>query len=63
MLLLWDELKEKIKITKGARELCKALKSLGVVMGVCSGGFIPLASYVKEQLGLDYAFAKYSWRG
>lgn len=54
---LWDELKEKIKITKGARELCKALKSLGVVMGVCSGGFIPLASYVKEQLGLDYAFA------
>ncbi|OBA23448.1 phosphoserine phosphatase serb [Metschnikowia bicuspidata var. bicuspidata NRRL YB-4993] len=54
---LWDELKDKIKITKGARELCKALKKLGVVMGVCSGGFIPLASYVKEQLGLDYAFA------
>ncbi|GEQ67111.1 hypothetical protein JCM33374_g774 [Metschnikowia sp. JCM 33374] len=54
---LWDELKEKIRITKGARELCKALKKLGVVMGVCSGGFIPLASYVKEQLGLDYAFA------
>lgn len=54
---LWDELKEKIKITNGARELCKALKNLGVVMGVCSGGFIPLASYVKEQLGLDYAYA------
>lgn len=54
---LWDELKEKIEITNGARELCKALKSLGVVMAVCSGGFIPLASYVKEQLGLDYAYA------
>ncbi|KAM9900096.1 hypothetical protein OXX79_005327 [Metschnikowia pulcherrima] len=54
---LWEELKLKIKITKGARELCKALKKLGVVMGVCSGGFIPLASFVKEELGLDYAFA------
>lgn len=54
---LWDELKEKIQITNGARELCKALKKLGVVMGVCSGGFIPLANHVKEQLGLDYAYA------
>lgn len=54
---IWEELKEKIKITKGARELCKALKKLNVVMGVCSGGFIPLALYVKEQLGLDYAYA------
>lgn len=54
---LWDELKEKIQITNGAKELCKALKKLGVVMGVCSGGFIPLASYVKDVLGLDYAYA------
>lgn len=54
---LWDELKEKIQLTNGARELCAALKSLGVVMGVCSGGFIPLAQHVKEQLGLDYAYA------
>lgn len=54
---IWEELKHKIKITNGARELCRALKKLGVVMGVCSGGFIPLANYVKEQLGLDYAYA------
>ncbi|KAL6022142.1 Phosphoserine phosphatase [Candidozyma auris] len=54
---LWDELKLKLRITNGARELCKALKSLGIVMGVCSGGFLPLASFVKEQLGLDYAYA------
>lgn len=54
---LWDELKLKLQITNGARELCKALKKLGVVMGVCSGGFIPLASFIKEQLGLDYAYA------
>lgn len=54
---LWDELKEKIQITNGAKELCKVLKKLDVVMGVCSGGFIPLASHVKDVLGLDYAYA------
>lgn len=54
---LWEELKLKIQLTNGAVELCKALKKLGVVMAVCSGGFIPLASHVKDQLGLDYAYA------
>lgn len=54
---LWDELKEKIVLTNGALELCAALKKLGVVMAVCLGGFIPLASHVKERLGLDYAYA------
>jgi len=54
---IWSELENKIKITKGAKELCKALKKLGCIMGVCSGGFIPLAEYVKKQLGLDYAYA------
>ncbi|ODV78369.1 phosphoserine phosphatase activity [Suhomyces tanzawaensis NRRL Y-17324] len=54
---IWEELKHKIKITNGAKELCKALSKLGVVMGVCSGGFIPLAEYVKGELGLHYAYA------
>lgn len=54
---IWEELKHKIEITKGARELCSVLAKLGVVMGVCSGGFIPLAEYVKSQLGLHYAYA------
>ncbi|EGW33427.1 phosphoserine phosphatase [Spathaspora passalidarum NRRL Y-27907] len=54
---LWEELKEKIVITKGVRELTKALKRLGVTMAVLSGGFIPLAEYVKGELGLDYAYA------
>lgn len=54
---LWDELKGKLEVTNGALELCKALKKLGVVMGVCSGGFIPLANHIKEHLGLDYAYA------
>lgn len=54
---LWDELKLKLNITNGAKELCRALTKLGVVMAVCSGGFIPLASFIKEQLGLNYAYA------
>lgn len=54
---LWEELKQKIKITKGAKELCLFLKEQGYTLAVCSGGFIQLAEYVKEQLGLDYAYA------
>lgn len=52
-----EHVKSKITFTPGARELCKALKKLGYVMAVISGGFIPLALYVKAELGLDYAFA------
>ncbi|ABN64838.2 phosphoserine phosphatase activity [Scheffersomyces stipitis CBS 6054] len=54
---IWEELKHKIEVTNGAKELCLALKKLNVVMGVCSGGFIPLAEHVKLHLGLDYAYA------
>jgi phosphoserine phosphatase len=52
-----EELKGVITLTPGAKELCTALKALGYKLAVLSGGFQPLADYVKEQLGLDYAFA------
>lgn len=54
---IWKELEEKIEITNGVRPLSKALKKLGCVLGVCSGGFIPLAEHIKNELGLDYAYA------
>lgn len=54
---LWDDLKLQIKLTPGTKELCKVMKSTGCKLAVCSGGFLPLAEYVKEQLNLDYAFA------
>ena len=54
---IWKELEEKIEITNGVKPLSKALKKLGCVLGVCSGGFIPLAEHVKNELGLDYAYA------
>lgn len=54
---LWDDLKPQLTLTPGTKELCKVMKSSGCKLAVCSGGFLPLAEYVKEQLGLDYAFA------
>ncbi|OZJ01716.1 hypothetical protein BZG36_05312 [Bifiguratus adelaidae] len=52
-----ERVRERITFTPGARELCKALKKLGYKLAVISGGFLPLANYVKYELGLDYAFA------
>lgn len=54
---VFDELKSLITFTPGARELCKALKMLGYKLAVLSGGFVPLANYIKSELGLDYAYA------
>ncbi|KAJ1559872.1 hypothetical protein HK096_010804 [Nowakowskiella sp. JEL0078] len=54
---VFETVKKRITFTPGALELCRALKRLGVKLAVVSGGFIPLAQYVKNHLGLDYAFA------
>lgn len=55
---IWDELKaEIISFTPGARELTKVLKHNGWKLAVLSGGFMPLATWVKSELKLDYAFA------
>jgi phosphoserine phosphatase len=54
---VFERLKSKITFTPGVKELCKFLRAKGVKLAVLSGGFIPLANWVKEQLGLDYAYA------
>ena len=56
---VWDDLKRTIKFAEGARELCRALKRLDVKMAVISGGFIQIAEWVKDELGLDYAYANH----
>lgn len=56
---VFERLKPKITITPGARELCKVLRRLGLQLAVISGGFQPLADWLKDQLGLDYAFANH----
>ncbi|KAJ1732615.1 Phosphoserine phosphatase [Coemansia biformis] len=52
-----EDVKRSLRFTDGARYLCRALKSAGFKLAVISGGFLPLARYVKAELGLDYAFA------
>jgi phosphoserine phosphatase SerB len=52
-----DEVRKIITFNPGAKELCRCLKRLGFKLAVISGGFVPLANYVKAELGLDYAFA------
>ncbi|KAJ3189514.1 hypothetical protein HDU85_003145 [Gaertneriomyces sp. JEL0708] len=52
-----ETVKNQLTFTEGAHFLCRALKRLGFKLAVISGGFMPLALHVKNQLGLDYAFA------
>lgn len=56
---IWSSLQQegKIHIAPGARELIAGLKARGCVTGVISGGFTPMAEWLKAQLGLDLAFA------
>lgn len=56
---VFEKLKSVIKISPGARKLCRSLKALGYKMAVLSGGFQPLAEWLAGELGLDYAFANH----
>lgn len=57
---IWNHLRTGIiTFTPGARELLRVLKSLGWKTAVLSGGFTPLALWVKAELGLDYCFANH----
>ncbi|KAL8853437.1 MAG: hypothetical protein Q9221_001754 [Calogaya cf. arnoldii] len=56
---VWDELKKTVTIAAGAKDLVDYLRQRGVLTVVVSGGFAPMALWLKEQLGLDYAFANH----
>ncbi|CDM31920.1 hypothetical protein DTO013E5_1845 [Penicillium roqueforti] len=56
---VFEKLKSILTIAKGARELCRALKTLGFTIAVVSGGFQPLAAWLAEQLGIDIAIANH----
>lgn len=56
---IWKKLQKTITIAAGARELCQELRRRGIIMAVASGGFVTLAEWLKDQLGLDYAFANH----
>lgn len=56
---IWKELQKSLSIVAGAKELCAELRRRGVITAVASGGFIPMAEWLKNELGLDYAFANH----
>lgn len=56
---VWEELKKTVTIAAGAKELITYLHQRGVITVVVSGGFAPMALWLKEQLGLDQAFANH----
>ncbi|KAI4203427.1 MAG: hypothetical protein LQ346_001776 [Caloplaca aetnensis] len=56
---VWEELRKTVTIAAGARELITYLRERGVITVVVSGGFAPMALWLKEQLGLDHAFANH----
>lgn len=57
---IWETLRrDVITITPGARDLVKVLRGRGWKTAVLSGGFTPLAEWLKSELGLDYTFANH----
>ncbi|PHH65762.1 hypothetical protein CDD81_1489 [Ophiocordyceps australis] len=54
---LFEDLRARLEVTPGARQLIAALKRLGVKTAVVSGGFEPLTQWLAGELGLDHAFA------
>jgi phosphoserine phosphatase len=52
-----ERIKDEMKISEGAQDLVETLKRLGYKLGLVSGGFHYFADYLKERLGLDFAFA------
>lgn len=52
-----DEIYLNIPFTPGAKKLVKILKKLGYKTAVISGGFTFFTDRLKDELGLDYAFA------
>jgi len=52
-----DEIAESLPLTDGAAALVRILSRLGYHTAVISGGFTFAAQALKQQLGLDYAYA------
>ena len=50
-------LAKELPVTDGAREMLSVLRTLGYKTGVISGGFNFAANALKDELGLDYAYA------
>ena len=54
---VFNDLKGKLTLTPGADVLLKVLKTQGVKTALLSGGFMPLATFIGEKLGIDHVHA------
>lgn len=54
---VFDEVREQIRLTPGARTLVRTLKRLGFTVAVVSGGFIEIVQSLADELNIDYAYA------
>jgi len=52
-----EMVRNEMKLSGGAEELVETLKRLGFKLGLVSGGFDYFVNFLKERLGLDFAFA------
>jgi len=52
-----EKIKSEMKLSEGAEELVATLKRLGYKLGLVSGGFHYFTDFLKDRLGLDFAFA------
>lgn len=53
----WEALKERVPFTTGVFRLAGTLREWGVHTVIVSGGFLPVAEYVRSKLGLDRCYA------
>ena len=49
--------RERIRLTPGARTFVTTLQRLGFTVGIVSGGFTPFTDWLRGELALDYAYA------
>ncbi|KAI1171289.1 phosphoserine phosphatase serb [Nemania sp. FL0916] len=54
---IFHQLRPVLNVTKGVPDLIYAFRKLGIRTAVLSGGFLPLTSWLAEELGIDYAHA------
>lgn len=54
-----EDIRDHLPLSPGVRRLTAVLRRLGYKLGVVTGGFDFFAQHLKQELGLDYAFANH----
>jgi phosphoserine phosphatase len=52
-----DRVRERVRLTPGARTFVRTLKRLGFTVAIVSGGFTAFTDVLRDELGLDHAVA------